>query len=119
MEKLELTEEALKEQLDQAKCADDLADATEPRAVAAYYDRDSGKIVIHLKDGATFMFPYELGQGLAGANPDALAEVEVTPSGIGLHWETLDVDLTVPSILRGIYGTKAWMAELRQKWEVA
>ena len=46
-------------------------------------------------------------KGLVGANPDELAAVEVTPSAIGLHWEKLDVDLTVPSLLRGVYGTKA------------
>jgi hypothetical protein len=49
---------------------------------------------------------------LAGASPDELAQVEVTPSGEGLHWETLDVDLSIPALMVGIFGTKAWMAEL-------
>jgi Protein of unknown function (DUF2442) len=91
MENFELTETALAEHLDRAI----LSDATEPRAISARYDRTSGQIVIHLKDGSTFMFPHELGQGLAGADPDDLAAIEVTPSGNGLHWETLDVDLRV------------------------
>ena len=56
---------------------------------------------------------------LVGANPDEPAAVEVTPSGIGLHWEKLDVDLTVPSLLRGAYGTKAWMVKLKHKQEAA
>jgi hypothetical protein len=115
MEKADRPNALLEAQLDQAQEAAILADANEPRALSATYDRVSGKIVINLKDGSTFMFPHELGQGLAGANPDELAQVEVTPSGIGLHWETLDVDLTVPSLLQGIYGTKAWMAQLKQK----
>lgn len=115
MEKLEFTEAALKEQLDRAEVVAILANATEPRARSAYYDRTSGNIVIHLKDGSTFMFPDHLGQGLANATPDDLAAVEVTPFGIGLHWETLDVDLTVPSLLRGIYGTKTWMEQLHQQ----
>jgi hypothetical protein len=119
MEKLEFTEAALKEQLDRAEVAAILANATEPRARWACYDRTSGNIVIHLKDGSTFMFPHYLGQGLANATPDDLAAVEVTPSGIGLHWETLDVDLTVPSLLRGIYGTKTWMEQLHQQQIVA
>jgi Protein of unknown function (DUF2442) len=92
---------------------------TNGKAIARAYDRASGRIIINLKDGSTFMFPHELGQGLEGANPDELAAVEVTPSGIGLHWETLDVDLTVPSLLRGIYGTKAWMAKLKHKQSAA
>jgi len=115
MEKLDRSNTMLEAQLDRAKEAAMLVDATEPRARAAFYDYASGKIVIDLNDGSTFMFPHELGQGLVGAEPDDLAAVEVTPSGIGLHWETLDVDLTVPSLLRGVYGTKAWMAKLKHK----
>lgn len=110
-----LTEDILKDELDRARDRAMLSDATEPRAVSAHYDRASGQIVIHLKDGSTFMFPHELGQGLAEASPDDLAAVEVTSFGIGLHWEALDVDLTVPSLLQGIYGTKAWMEQLRQQ----
>ncbi|MBW4583425.1 MAG: DUF2442 domain-containing protein [Tildeniella nuda ZEHNDER 1965/U140] len=119
MEKPDRLDATLEVQLDQASDAAMFADATEPRALSAAYDRASGKIVINLKDGSTFMFPHELGQGLVGAEPDELAAVEVTPSGIGLHWEALDVDLTVPSLLRGIYGTKAWMEKLKQKQNVA
>lgn len=65
------------------------------------------------------MFSHELGQGSFGASEDDLTNIEITPSGIGLHWETLDVDLTVSSLLQGIYGTKVWMEQLRQKREVA
>jgi hypothetical protein len=115
MENPNLTEEALKDQLDRARDRAILSDATEPRALSAHYDRTSHQVVIHLKDGSTFMFPHELGQGLAGASPDDLAAVEVTLSGIGLHWEALDVDLTVPSLLKGIYGTKAWMEQLKNR----
>lgn len=32
-------------------------------------------------------------------------------SGIGLHWETLDVDLSVPDLLAGPFGAKAHMAQ--------
>ncbi len=114
MEKSDRSKATLEAQLDQANETAILADATEPRAISADYDRVSGNIIIKLKDGSTFMFPHELGQGLGGASPDELAAVEVTASGIGLHWEKLDVDLTVPSLLRGIYGTKAWMEKLKQ-----
>ena len=30
--------------------------------------------------------------------------------GSGLHWKTLDVDLSVPDLLAGLFGTKAYMA---------
>jgi hypothetical protein len=39
------------------------------------------------------MFPHQLGQGLAGTAPDELAAfLELTPSGIGSHWESRDSD---------------------------
>jgi hypothetical protein len=57
-------------------------------------------------------FPSQRLQGLENATPKQLAEVEVTPSGYGLHWESLDVDLGVPELVAGLFGSKAWMSEL-------
>jgi len=59
-----------------------------------------------------FAFPPELGQGLRGARATDLASVDASPSGLGLRWEKLDVDLLVPALLQGMFGTKAWMREL-------
>ena len=110
------SEESLEEQLDdRAEAAAKLADENEPRARFASYDRQTQMVVIHLRDGSVFMFPHHLGQGLAGASPQDLGAVEVTPYGLGLHWEVLDVDLQVKSLLQGIYGTKLWMEKLRQE----
>jgi hypothetical protein len=82
----------------------------EPRATAARYDRARERVVVELTNGCTFAFPPRLAQGLGGATEDRLAELEVLGSGIGLHWETLDVDLSVPDLLAGLFGTKAHMA---------
>lgn len=112
MKNLDLTEETLNNEIAQARAAADMADASEPRAQAAHYDLDLNRIVIELRSGATFLFPPELVQGLAGASPDNLNNVEVTPSGEGLHWQQLDVDMSIPALMVGIFGTKAWMAEL-------
>jgi len=116
MDNLELNSETLREEIAKAREAAAIANASEPRAESAYYDWGSGKITIKLKHGATFSFPPEIAQGLAGASPEDLAEVQVTPSGAGLHWEKLDADLSIPSLLVGIYGNKAWMAEMARKW---
>jgi len=112
MKNLDLTEETLNNEIAQARAVAAIADASEPRAQAAYYDLNTGRIVIELRNGATFLFPPELVQGLAGASPDNLNNVEVTPSGEGLHWEQLDVDMSIPALMVGIFSTKAWMAEL-------
>jgi hypothetical protein len=107
-----------------AREAATIANAVEPRAESAYYDqgsdseallRSADRIVINLKSRATFSFPPALAQGLAGASPEDLAEVEVTPSGDGLHWEKLDADFSVPALLAGVFGTDAWMAQLKLK----
>ena len=97
------------------KAATKLADESEPCAKSASYDRQTQMVVIQLQGGAVYMFPHHLAQGLAGASPEDLEAVEVTPYGSGLHWESLDVDLQVKSLLQGVYGTKAWMTKLRQE----
>ncbi len=117
MEKPNVTAADRQTSLEVAQARAILADATEPRARSAHYDRTSGNVIIALKDGSTFTVPHELLQGLAGADPQDLVALSLTPSGGGIHWEALDVHLRVPSILQGIYGTQAWMAQLRQKMQ--
>jgi len=87
---------------------------SERSAIAAKYNSQQDQIVINFSDGSEFRFSSQLGQGLQNATPEQLAEVEVTPSGQGLHWETLDADLSIPDLLRGVYGNRKWMNELKQ-----
>jgi len=39
-----------------------------------------------------------------------LSAVEILGAGYGLHWEALDVDVSVPGVLAGLFGTRAFMA---------
>ncbi len=82
---------------------------TEPRAEDAHYDRKSRHIVVNLKNGAMFAFPSDLAQGLAGAAAEDLETIEISPSGEGLRWPALDADFSLPELMRGIFGTEAWM----------
>ena len=84
---------------------------TEPRAAAVRYDREAGRIVVDLANGCTFCFPPHLAQGLETATETELAEVKILGAGYGLHWERLDVDLSVPGLLAGLFGTRAFMAQ--------
>ncbi|TAN07829.1 MAG: DUF2442 domain-containing protein [Rhodanobacteraceae bacterium] len=79
-------------------------------AVAARYDRRRARVVVSLNTGVEVTFPPKLAEGLADAAPADLALVEITPSGLGLHWPKLDVDLFVPGLLAGAFGSKRWMA---------
>jgi hypothetical protein len=84
----------------------------EPRASAVRYDAATRRIVISFATGAEMIVPVHLLEGLAGATDDQIAEVELLGAGYGLHWETLDVDLTVPGIVMGVFGTAKWMAKM-------
>lgn len=84
--------------------------ASLPHAARARYDRRSRRIVVELTNGSLFAFPAELAQGLAGASPEALGDIELFGDGYGLHWPQLDTDLTVPGLLAGVFGTARWMA---------
>jgi hypothetical protein len=62
------------------------ADAVEPRAKSACYDKRSRRIIVDLKNGSRFMFPPELAQGLADAEERALSNIHVSPSGAGISF---------------------------------
>ena len=83
---------------------------SEPRAAAARYEAATGRVTVDLTNGCVFAFPARALQGLEAARDEDLAQVEVLGSGYGLHWETLDADFTVPGLLMGLFGTRAWMA---------
>lgn len=97
-------------QIDAAADRGKLVRAHEPRALAARYDGRLGRVTVELTNGCTFSFPPRLAQGLEAATEDQLVEVEILGAGYGLHWEALDVDLSIPGLLAGLFGTKAYMA---------
>jgi hypothetical protein len=76
----------------------------------ARYDRRSARVVVKLSTGVQVAFPTGLVEGLAGAAADDLAEIEISPAGLGLHWPRLDADVYVPALLQGMFGSKRWMA---------
>ena len=88
---------------------------SKPRATAARYDPRSDRVVVELTNGATFAFPPRLAQDLDGADAGQLSEVEIAGAGFGLHWPSLDADLSIPGLLAGRFGTKAWMSELARR----
>ncbi len=87
-----------------------IARANEPRATAARFDRQLGRVVVDLTNGCTVAFPPRLAQGLESASDDELETVDILGAGYGLHWEALDVDLSIPGLLAGVFGTKTYMA---------
>jgi hypothetical protein len=107
-----MEDRAFDQEYERAKRAAARADRIEPRAKSARYDRRTNRVVVELRNGASFIFPTEMAEGLAGASPKDLAEVQVTPSGEGLRWPSLDADFSLPNLLVGEFGSKSWMAKL-------
>ncbi len=84
--------------------------ASTPAATAAYYDRKSKNIIIKLSTGIGVFFSPQDAQGLEDGTPAQLSDIEITPSGFGLHFPKLDADLYVPALLEGVLGSRKWMA---------
>jgi hypothetical protein len=83
-----------------------------PRAVEARYDRGRGRVVVRLDNGLELAFPPELAEGLDKGSSAELSQIEITPTGLGLHWPRLDADLYLPGLLNGVFGSPRWMAGL-------
>jgi Protein of unknown function (DUF2442) len=82
----------------------------EPRAASAHYDRRTRRMVVKLTNGCSFLFPPRALQGMERAGEGALADVEILGQGHALYWPKLNADFTVPGLLMGVFGTRAWMA---------
>lgn len=82
------------------------------RAVSASYDRRTGRVMVELTSGFVFGFPADAVPELVKAKPVILAAVEVSPGGSGLHWEALDVDLSVAGLLLSAVGQSDKVREL-------
>lgn len=81
-----------------------------PLATAVRYA--AGRVHVELSNGCAFAFPASHTQGLAGAEQADLKSIEISAAGLGLYWPRLEVDLYVPSLLKGVLGTKHWMAQI-------
>src|ERR1700674_4303567 len=84
--------------------------ASVPKAVSARYDRKNRRIEIRLSSNLNVSFSPRDVQGLGEATPSQLEEIEISPSGFGIHFPKLDADLYLPAILQGFLGSRSWMA---------
>jgi hypothetical protein len=81
-------------------------------AVRARHDARRARILITLDSGVELAIPVRLLEGLEGAQDVDLGEIEISPSGLGLHWPSLDADVYVPALLQGVFGSRHWMARV-------
>jgi hypothetical protein len=86
------------------------AATAEPRAVSISYEDNSQSLVVVLSNGVSISVPKKLVDELGAASPAQLRNVKISGRGYGLHWEDLDVDLSVPGLVARVTGTRSHMA---------
>jgi len=84
--------------------------ARTPVAKAAHYDQRIGRVIVDLSSGLSIAFRPRDAEGLERATPQSLNRIEISPSGLGLHFPRLDADLYLPALLEGFLGSQRWMA---------
>lgn len=70
------------------------------RALQAWHER--GMIFVRFASGHEVNFPIKGNPRLESAAEDDVCRIEISP--FGLHWPTLDEDLSFEGILAGRYG---------------
>jgi hypothetical protein len=83
-----------------------------PRAVAVFYDEEDDAVVLEFSTRGAVEIPRTLLGELAGAAPSDLAGVELSPQGTALHWEDLDVDISVAGAVALVVGPQIMMAAM-------
>jgi hypothetical protein len=86
--------------------------STEARASAVEYRLKERALRIELSNGASITLPVKLIPDLRRAPPRDVRAVEILGRGGALHWESLDIDLSVPGLLSSVLAGPEWLAEL-------
>lgn len=73
-----------------------------PPAVDVRYGRRISRIVISLASGLQLAFAPRDVQELEHARPVDLADAQISPSGLGVHFPHLDADICLPALLDGL-----------------
>ncbi len=82
-------------------------DKIEPRIELAYYERESGLLVLEMVGGATISVPARSLHALGNANKEQLSDVHPEEKGNALFWDALDVQMSTIALLQIIFGLRA------------
>ena len=76
----------------------------EPRADRVSYDAKNRLIMLDLRGGAVLGLPVSTIRELVGAKPSQLKNIRVGFDGESITLEDLDVDISIPGLLRDLVG---------------
>ena len=83
---------------------------TYPGVQRVRYEAKSRRLVLSLASGMDLVFPPSVVHGLENAGTADLADYEISPSGLGIHFPRLDADVYLPALLRDFMGSRRWLA---------
>ncbi|TGM10280.1 DUF2442 domain-containing protein [Leptospira selangorensis] len=76
-----------------------ISSVSEAKAQKIWFDEDN--LWLSLYDGRTLSVPLAYFPRLRKASKDQLQKFEISGGGIGLHWDDIDEDISVPGLLLG------------------
>lgn len=80
----------------------------EPRAESATFDPERELVLVSLGGGFAFAFPPRAVEGLEGATATELSQVRISPSRDGLHWDSLDADISLTGLMMQALNLREW-----------
>jgi protein involved in temperature-dependent protein secretion len=76
----------------------------EPRADRVDYDQKKGHIVLHLRGGAILALPVSTIRELRDVEPKELRAIRAGFGGESISLDALDIDISIPGLLRDLVG---------------
>ena len=74
--------------------------------IVAKYNKYNNQVNLFMSNVSEISLKIDDIKELKGISPDKLEYIEVSPSGLGLHWPQLDIDLYVPKLLKQLENKK-------------
>jgi hypothetical protein len=81
-----------------------------PEAVGVHYYPAMARVVVFLASGTDVSFAPSDVLGLENAGPDELSHAQISPSGLGVCFPELHIDLYIPGLVEGVVGSESWLA---------
>jgi hypothetical protein len=91
-------------EIEAAKNREDERGRIEPRADRVSYDSKNGLVMLTLRSGVVIGLPLASIDELSAATPKQLKTLRVSFEGEGITLDALDVDTSVPGLLRDLVG---------------
>ena len=79
----------------------------------AKYDARTGWIVVSLSSGKVLRFQPRVVPELTSVGAEQLAEIILSPSRLGLYFPLVDVDVSIPDLMRSVDGERVTLSRQR------